>query len=609
MRRSGTAARPAGYAAAAEKIGRYLAERDPQVRALSQEEVRAHGSSSLGQGWRIGLQVGDGVHPVDVLIDDRFPFSIPRVALVDAPPPLTWPHAEPSLLCLYDEFTSTDVVRPAAVLEVVLDEASDLIARNLRGETQGDFRTEFMTYWARFHVLEGSIPWRSLIGARPPSRLIRVWKGATNYLVGEDDASIRRWLEHFFGRHDRSFEQTDSGVLLWLAQPLLPKEYPNTAEDVVALSRNAGPESARLLEQLADEAPSRLAVLLGAYSANGPCLAGVAIIKPERGTFQKRPRPDPLNRGFRPGHVPKELLRHRYFAGAVEASTVSRVDAAWIHGRDRDARQEQLAAKRVALLGCGSLGAPVVVKLAGAGAGNFTLVDPQALTAPNTSRHPLGSREVGKNKAASLRERLERTYPHIASVTHHEGTWQEALARDENLFAEADLVVVAIGNWHAEAEFNDWHLRHGRAPQALYVWTEPRACAGHAVVIGPEGGCFHCGFDDSGRQRVRITHWPEEMMRAREPGCGAVFQPYGPAELTYVEALGTELAIDGLLDPPRSSMHRMWAADRQFIERSKGALNPEWIAGSARRQDGGCREEEPWARHEMCSACRPSSPA
>lgn len=277
MRRSGTAARPAGYAATAEKIARYLAERDPEVRALSQEEVGAHGSSSFGQGWRIGLQVGDDVHPVDVLIDDRVPSSIPRVALVNAPPLLTWPHAEPSLLCLYDEFTSTDVVRPAAVLEAVLDKASSLIARNLRGETQEDFRTEFMTYWARFRVLEGSIPWRSLIGTGPPSRLIRVWSGTTTYLVGEDDASIRRWLEQFFGRHDRTFEQTDSGVLLWLAQPLLPKEYPNTAEDVVALSRNAGPESARLLGQLADEAPSRLAVLLGAYSADGPCLAGVTI--------------------------------------------------------------------------------------------------------------------------------------------------------------------------------------------------------------------------------------------------------------------------------------------------------------------------------------------
>ena len=239
------------------------------------------------------MPVGNDVLPVDVLLDDRFPFSIPRVALVNAPPPLTWPHAEPSLLCLYDEFASTDVVRPVAVLEVVLAEASRLIARNLRGDTQDDFRTEFVTYWNRYHVSEGSIPWRSLIAARPPTRLIRVWKGSTAYLVGEDDASVRGWLEHFSGYRNRTFDQADTGVLLWLPQPLLPKEYPKMAEDVVALSRNAGPEGARLLEQLIDDTPSRLPVFLGAYSADGPCLAGVTIVKQERGTFQKRPRPAP----------------------------------------------------------------------------------------------------------------------------------------------------------------------------------------------------------------------------------------------------------------------------------------------------------------------------
>jgi hypothetical protein len=35
---------------------------------------------------------------------------------------------------------------------MVLNEASNLIARSIRGETQEDFRTEFMTYWERFHV-------------------------------------------------------------------------------------------------------------------------------------------------------------------------------------------------------------------------------------------------------------------------------------------------------------------------------------------------------------------------------------------------------------------------------------------------------------------------
>jgi hypothetical protein len=193
-------------------------------------------------------------------------------------------------------------------------------------------------------------------------------------------------------------------------------------------------------------------------------------------------------------------------------------------------------------------------------------------------------------------------------VKHHAATWQQALARDENLFTDADLVIVTIGNWHAEAEFNDWHLSRARCPLAVYAWIEPRAGAGHAVAIGPTGGCFQCGFDESGGAYLPITIWPDAMMREREPGCGAVFQPYGPAELAYI-ALASELCIEILLQPPSSSFHRMWAADRRFIERSKGALNPDWIGNSPRRCDGGCREEEPWARQDRCVGCGSSNAA
>jgi len=513
-------------------------------------------------------------------------------------------------LCLYDEYTPTDVTRPDAVLDVVLNDASTLIARSIRGETQDDFRTEFMTYWGRIRVLPSSMPWRSLVRAQPPSRLIRVWRGKEFYLVGDDEAAIQRWLGHFFGRRAPASGEIETAALVWLSRPLLPKEYPSAAVDIITLARDAGPESTRLLEQLADETPERLVVLLGAHSMDGPCLAGITIIKPEPGTFRGRQRANPLTHGFRDGRVPAALQRQRYFANAtVEASAVERIAAAWIHGRDRDERQEQLAMKNVVVLGCGSLGEPIAFKLAAAGVGSLVLVDPQALTGPNTSRHELGSTQVGQNKAAGLREALLRKYPHLISVTHHAATWQEALARKEDLFRDASLVVVAIGNWHAEAEFNDWHLRRGRAPVVLYAWIEPRAGAGHAVAIGPARGCLQCGFYESGGVQVPITIWPDAMMREREPGCGAVFQPYGPAELAYIEALASELAVEVLLDPLRVSLHRMWAADRGFIERAKGSLNPAWVAGSPRRRDGGCREEEPWASHEGCAACGPSATA
>jgi hypothetical protein len=357
MPRLGAAAQPAGYAAAVEKLANHLAERHPEVRVLSDKDVSGRGLTSLGHGWRISLQISaDDVRIIDVMIDDRFPFSVPRIALVEPPPLYTWPHVEPGgLLCLYDEYTSTDVTHPGAVLDVVLNDASTLIGRSIRGETQEDFRTEFMTYWDRIRVSSDSIPWRSLVRAQPPSRLIRVVRGKNFYLVGDEAAAIHRWLEHFFGRRAPACSETETAGLIWLSKPLLPKDYPHTADDIVTLARDAGPGPTRLLEQLADETPGRLMVLLGAPSIDGPCLAGITIIKPETGRFRGRERPNLLTHGFRDGRVPAALQRQRYFANAsVEASSVVRVDASWIHGRDRDERQEQLAVKRVVLLGCGS---------------------------------------------------------------------------------------------------------------------------------------------------------------------------------------------------------------------------------------------------------------
>jgi hypothetical protein len=90
MRKPGAAAKPAGYAAGIAKVTEYLAARHPEVRVLREEEVRAHELNTLGYGWQISLRVRDDVRVVDVLVDDRFPFSVPRIALVDPPKLYTW---------------------------------------------------------------------------------------------------------------------------------------------------------------------------------------------------------------------------------------------------------------------------------------------------------------------------------------------------------------------------------------------------------------------------------------------------------------------------------------------------------------------------------------
>jgi len=82
----------------------------------------------------------------------------------------------------------------------------------------------------------------------------------------------------------------------------------------------------------------------------------------------------------------------------------------------------------------------------------------------------------------------------------------------------------------------------------LYAWTEPNACAGHAVLIFPGSPCLQCGFSVSGDCKLQVTDWPGEKKLQTEPARGAVFQPYGPIELLGTISVAASLALDALLE-------------------------------------------------------------
>src|SRR5690606_11429322 len=65
----------------------------------------------------------------------------------------------------------------------------------------------------------------------------------------------------------------------------------------------------------------------------------------------------------------------------LRRTQVERFDAAWIHGRGMNQELPRLQSAIVAVLGCGSLGSHVAVRLAQSGVGGLVLVDPDLLSA------------------------------------------------------------------------------------------------------------------------------------------------------------------------------------------------------------------------------------
>ena len=554
-------------------------------------------------GWRVGVSFTDAtVRRIDVLATAGFP-SIPvRTALVDHPPFMTWPHVESDgILCLLPNMAECDPDDPYAVAENLLRRSVRLVEELLEGTiVERDFREEFLTYWAYKSHEDGS-RFFSLLTPAPPSRVVRVWRGKDLEIVGEDAKTLAQWVRIRFGAEVNA--RTEEAAFIWLHTPPLPVDYPDTASDLRALAIAAGHDAAAALHQAAFGEPDHLVAILGATGRGGPGL--IAVKAPNPKLLRSRPRSttDPLSKGFRPGHTPKPVFLDRYFGtGSVVRSSIQRADANWVHGRGRDPRTRQLLDSTVVVIGCGSVGAPVACTLSQAGAGRIVLVDHDVLSWPNVGRHPLGATAVGRNKAEALAERLQADFPHLRIEGRDYGLL-ELLQRDIELLDAAELIVSVTGSWGAESVLNRWHVEQGRPNPILYGWTEAHACAGHAVAIASEGGCFQCHIGRTGAPSFQVVDWPDGGDASQEePACGAHYHPYGPVELNYVTAMISDVALNCLLSPPARSFSRVFATSQERIAELGGRWSDEWLAKRGSSETGIRTVNQHWPQIG-CPAC------
>src|SRR5215207_5086374 len=115
--------------------------------------------------------------------------------------------------------------------------------------------------------------------------------------------------------------------------------------------------------------------------------------------------------------------------------------------------QRKLKAARVLMIGTGGLGAPLGMYLAAAGVGTLGLVDFDVVDASNLQRQIVhGTKDVGRPKIESARDRLSDINPHVKLETH------ETRLTSENaleLFRDFDVVVDGTDNFPTRYLVND----------------------------------------------------------------------------------------------------------------------------------------------------------
>jgi hypothetical protein len=551
-------------------------------------------------GWRFQVPFGSGLkRSIDVLLGEDLPFRAPSVSLVDRPQFLTWPHVEPDgVLCLLGETSTIDPLQSKAVLTELLEDAFDLIAVSERGGNVDHFKDEFLTYWNRATDKPG-VPYYGLFNDLEHHRIIQCWVGTDAFYAGDSTDAILTWLKRRFGDLP-IFSKTIPGLLIRCPEVLLPAQFPKDAADVLALTRQIGCE--HLLMRLASRDPARIPIVLGFRTRHGRCFAALTI-HPCRNLNFYGHKQLVVGKGFRASNAPVGLKAVQYLSSArpIQKSNVERVDHDWVHGRDMDVKQETLKAARVVLFGCGSLGSFVAHQLAMAGIGDICLVDPEELKAANVGRHRLGMRQIGRRKARALAEELQADFPHL-SIRGFVMSYQEFRKEHPDEWDRFPLVLSLTGDWAAESHLNTSHLESRNDRKVIYGWTEPHACAGHAVLIAKQGGCLACHFDGVGKFEGALSIWESET-RLHEPACGALFQPYGPVELSGTVNLIANLALECALGSRTQSTHQIWIGSMALAQQNGGTWDEEMLLryGSGGRDN--LRLNADWDCKENCDFC------
>lgn len=156
------------------------------------------------------------------------------------------------------------------------------------------------------------------------------------------------------------------------------------------------------------------------------------------------------------------------------------------------AGQERLKAARVLCLGAGGLGSPAALYLAAAGVGTIGLVDDDRVALSNLHRQLLhGTKDVGRPKTESARDRLAEANPHVAIQLH---PCRFASGNAEEILRDYDLIVDGTDNFATRYLSNDVAV-FARKPN---VYGSIFRFDGQATVFAPHlgGPCYRCLFPE-----------------------------------------------------------------------------------------------------------------
>ena len=233
-------------------------------------------------------------------------------------------------------------------------------------------------------------------------------------------------------------------------------------------------------------------------------------------------------------------------------------------------------AKSVLLVGCGSVGSELALRLSSAGVGCLTISDPDVFSEENLYRHVLSLKDIGRLKTQALAGEMALRHP-WAKVAH----WTKRLEElGSTELREFNLVVIAIGSPTVERVFADYRRRESLDVPVMNCWLEGHGIGGHAILAVPGAkGCWHCAYVDPKTLKRGLTSnlnflKPGQVVMRNHGGCGTQFLPYSGIAASCTATMAADLAVRFLAGEVATSSKVSWKRDD--AEAMRPSLEVTW---------------------------------
>lgn len=225
------------------------------------------------------------------------------------------------------------------------------------------------------------------------------------------------------------------------------------------------------------------------------------------------------------------------------------------------------AERRLALIGCGSLGGFLIDVLARHGFGRLLLIDKEILHPSNLARHVLGWPWLHRSKAEGLTELLRQHLPETA-VGFEPQDFREQAAWKRLVEVDAALTIMATGDTNSELTLSR-HCTRGDVGACVFTWLEPNLAGAH-LVYQPRGGkSLECLHEDNGAghilYRYRLVEDPDKFIQ-HEAGCQTAFTPFAGSDVALFAAVAARQILTWLANPPTKLTAFRWQPRQEWEE-------------------------------------------